>query len=176
MKSETRANLIFLGLFVVISLPGAIILFRKKLDPAAPSMAAPDAVHSRLAYTAPVADNPNARRIVPPQTAEWLTRLKIENGGDAISAVRSGGDVGGPAIADDRSFEVLGIVGRPEGDRIVILDWAYDAVKSNGPITVEAGADATSLSPATVQVDTLTTLPAAVRKELADLGHASPPT
>ena len=38
MKRETRVNLIFLIAFLAISLPGAVILFRKKLEPNARRM------------------------------------------------------------------------------------------------------------------------------------------
>src|SRR6184192_356162 len=76
MKRETRANLIFLSVFLAISLPGAVILFKKKLDPRAPPMFMPDYVKRRLPYMAPQrtpADQ--VVRFVPDLTGQWVDQL-----------------------------------------------------------------------------------------------------
>src|SRR5258705_13554788 len=84
MKRETRANLIFLTAFLALTLPGAVILFKKKLDPRAPAMSMPDYVRRRLPYMAPqLSLAEQVVRFVPDLTGQWVTQLNRHRGGGA---------------------------------------------------------------------------------------------
>ena len=76
MKKETRNNLIFLGLFLAISLPGAVMLFLKKLDPEAKAMYLPSATPHEAAYMHPISVPGKVKRIVPVGAAAWTAELR----------------------------------------------------------------------------------------------------
>src|SRR5688500_9795408 len=82
MTRENRANLLFLSLFLGISLPGAVILFKKKLDPAAPAMSLPDPVKRRLPYMFPRPVSTEVTRYVPKLSGEWVSKINTERGGE----------------------------------------------------------------------------------------------
>ena len=106
MKRETRANLLFLALFLAVSLPGAVILFKKKLDPNASRMGMPEFVRRRLPYMAPLATpDSEVMRVIPPLTGAWVEELNREQGGGA--AVFMNGR--SPVTSDDRILQVTGI-------------------------------------------------------------------
>ena len=52
MTKESRLNLIFLTVLLVVLTPGAVILFRKKLEPTVRPMYLPDPVPRAVAYLA----------------------------------------------------------------------------------------------------------------------------
>src|SRR5688572_33317835 len=80
MTRETRSNLIFLGIFLAISLPGAVILVKKKMRPgAAPApLSRPDPVRRQLPYMAPQVTSDKVVRYVPPMTRQWLMERSEE--------------------------------------------------------------------------------------------------
>src|SRR4051812_2971504 len=88
MTKETRANLIFLIIFLGISIPGAVILFMKKSDPLAGRMALPDSVRRRVPYMTPInAPDGALTRYIPPLTGQWVSRLAREQAGiDPVAA------------------------------------------------------------------------------------------
>src|SRR5438270_478817 len=98
MKHETRVNLIFLSLFLAISLPGAVILFKRKLDPAAAPMYLPDPIRQRLPYMAPQWMPDEVTRVIPPLTGQWVDELNRDNGGGAEVLLRDRL----PVLSDDR--------------------------------------------------------------------------
>ena len=89
MKRETRANLIFIGLFLSLSLPGAVILFKKKLDPTASRMGMPEAVRRRMPYMVPM-ELPDTQvlRVVPALSEAWVAGLNRERAGGAAVLMR----------------------------------------------------------------------------------------
>src|SRR4051812_9783512 len=98
MSKETRFNLIFLAVFLGISLPGAVILFKKKSDPLAGRMSLPDSVRRRLPYMSPLHAPDVVTRYVPPITGEWVTRISRAQGGIDEIFLRKWR----PVISDDR--------------------------------------------------------------------------
>ncbi len=78
MKPETRANLLFLILFLAISVPGAVILVKKKMQAGAAPMSMPDAVLRRLPYMSPLQTPAEVKRFVPARTGEWIATLARE--------------------------------------------------------------------------------------------------
>src|SRR2546423_11645880 len=81
VKRETGANLIFISVFLCLTIPGAVILFKKKLDPAAPPMFMPDFVRRRLPYMASQLSPEQVARYVPYLTGQWVSELSRERAG-----------------------------------------------------------------------------------------------
>ena len=76
MTRETRANLVFLALFLAVCLPGAVILFKKKMQPGAVPLGMPDFVRRRLPYLVPLpTPDDQVIRVIPPQTGAWVSEL-----------------------------------------------------------------------------------------------------
>ena len=174
MKHETRANLIFFALFLAISLPGAVILFKKKLDPAAPAMFLPDPVRTRIPYTAPVPDLPGVRRVVPPLTASWLTGVVAERAGAGFVRVHRAGTPGkAPAISDDRAVEVVAMKASGAGTTLCLVIW--DPQWGGVPLRVTAGPPGAAGAEGRPVAGVMIPLPPEVRRELDNLGHSTPP-
>src|SRR5258706_12692966 len=100
MKQETRVNLIFLAIFLAISLPGAVILFKSKLDPSAAPMYLPDPVRQRLPYMAPQGTPDQVARVVRPLTGQWVEKLTRRQGeGEVLIRKRL------PVLSDDHLLQ-----------------------------------------------------------------------
>jgi hypothetical protein len=119
VNRETRYNLIFLGVLVAVLLPGAVILFRKKLEPTVRPMYLPDPVMTEVAYLAPEPTPPGKRRVEPHHTKSWVQRIARERGIDDISRDAEGL----PVVAQDKSFQLLAIVRDGELTRVTVLAW-----------------------------------------------------
>ncbi len=74
MKSETRANWIFLAIFMLIMGPGLIILTRKAYKKGAAGMN-PPAPKTVVAYNNPNPQNPMLPRVVPPETNAFVESI-----------------------------------------------------------------------------------------------------
>src|SRR5439155_25260156 len=78
MTKESRYNLIFLAVLLALMLPGAVILFRKKLEPTLRPMSEPDPVPRTIAYVSNGTVPPGMRRVEPPHLAEWVDQVARE--------------------------------------------------------------------------------------------------
>src|SRR5687767_12808147 len=99
MTRETRLNLIFIAIILAILTPGAVILFRKKLQPTLKPMAMPHAVQREHAYLSPLETPPGKKRVEPPNTAKWIESIVREQIGDR-KIVRPTGPDGLPLMSD----------------------------------------------------------------------------
>src|SRR4051794_33309752 len=116
MKRETRANVIFLSLFLAVSLPGAVILFKKKMQPGAVPLGMPDFVRRRLPYMAPqVTPDDQVIRVIPPLTGTWVADLCRERAAGAVQP-RNGPL---PVTSSDRVVQVTGL--KEEGGRTTLF-------------------------------------------------------
>ena len=139
MKKETRNNVIFLGLFLLISVPGAVRLFIKKLDPEAKPMYLPDPTPHVAAYNYPIGVATRVERVVPAEVADFTARVAALVPGERPAD-------GVPILTEDRLAEVLTVdaAGRP----MSLLVWraAREVVVEGGevevlpPVTVPAEA------------------------------------
>lgn len=125
MTKEVRNNLIFFALFMVISVPGAVMLFKKKLDPEAAPMYLPKPTPNQAAYMHPIEVPTRVARVMPVGVAEWTAGLA----GEHFPALQLR-ETGLPVMSRDRHVEVLasGV------DEIGLLVWD-DA----SAVTVDAG-------------------------------------
>lgn len=173
MKRDTRINLVFLAVFLAISLPGAVILFRKKLDPRASRMDQPDAVVTTLPYMAPPSARPGVRRLVPPQTQAWLEQLNRErHGGRELLSGREG--AWSPVISDDCAMQVVDLDARPPGARVSIVLW--DAASGAGarPTLTASMPDGRSVT-GQIQSAQIIALPKDIKSELMSMHEVQPP-
>jgi hypothetical protein len=163
VRRDTRANLIFLGVFLALSLPGAVILFKKKLDPSTPPAFMPPATRTRLPYMSPE-EAPDLQRFVPERTGEWVRRIAREHGYDGVAMAD-----GVPVVSEGRRVQLLG--SRQEGERRVgLLIWD-EGVADPGAIAVATDGGA----PVPVRDSAVVQVPADVRKELMIAGYPKPP-
>ena len=162
MTRETRANLIFLAIFLAISLPGAVMLVKKKTEPGAPPMSMPDYVRQRLPYMAPQRTPDSVIRVVPELTGQWVEATNRELAEGPV--VLMNGHV--PLISDDRAVQVVSIA----KDRVFVLVWDEDAAVEK----VWAEGDGKRID-AQAQGTRKIALPEDVRKELMYGGMIKPP-
>jgi hypothetical protein len=167
MERQTRANLIFLAILIALSVPPAIILFRKKLDPAARPMYLPDPVHTTLPYMTPGDTPPGVARIVGPLTGRWRRALA----GDQSPA--TGPANAQPVVSADRLLELLSAVRESDSLRIRLVLW--DERFGEDPARYRL--DLINNPPATGAILLIRTvaLPDDVRRELQNGGFVRPP-
>jgi hypothetical protein len=173
MIKETRANLIFLTIFLGVSIPGAVILVIKKSDPLAGRMALPDSVRRRVPYMTPInAPEGKLTRYIPPLTGQWVRRVAREQGGVDPVATRHWR----PIISDDYIVQLIGVrPGKAAGTTTVLLiawDHPYSADMSR--YTVSAKSDSRDV-PARLAAARSLELPKDVRKEVMGGGFAAAP-
>lgn len=76
MTAETRANLIVLGLVLVLMAPGAVIMFKKKAQPGERPIGSPDPVRRTTAYMDRFPAE-SVERLAPLRTLEWVSVLAM---------------------------------------------------------------------------------------------------
>lgn len=116
MKQETRYNTIFIVALLAISLPGIIMLVRKKLNQppreSRGALAAP--VRTEVVYVDPLPQGPRLQAVVPPLTRQWVASqspLVASLDDDVVlSSAR-------------RSFELIGTDRRDNHLAVTVLLW-----------------------------------------------------
>ena len=170
MRRETRFNLIFLIVFILVALPGAVILFRKKMDPTAHRLDQPDPVLHRLPYMVPPPAPPDIKWIVPDKTQAWVESLT------APAPTLSSGPPGPqwePVISPDHLLQVLSVAPAPVETAIVLLFWTDMGAGSPAPELFSVTVDKTGK--ARVAEVKSVELPREVRRELVMGGFVRPP-
>ncbi|HSZ58979.1 MAG TPA: hypothetical protein VK797_25285 [Tepidisphaeraceae bacterium] len=172
MRRETRVNLIFLAVFLAISLPGAVILVRKKLQPGAPRMDQPDVIVTRLPYMTPLPQPPGVKWIVPDQMRAWLEEVIRERTGKAgMLSAAPPGPQWEPVISQDHLIQVMAASKESASTRLSLLIWTgqIDASIARYAVTID-GAPARVIGVHEIPV------PENVRRELVRLDYVRPPT
>jgi hypothetical protein len=165
MTRETRFNLIFLAILLAVLLPGAVMLFRRKLEPTVRPMYLPDPVRQSLAYMSPDETPPGMTRVAPPHAAEWMAGIVRDLIG--AEAVRPRDEQGLPLTSRPwRWFEVVAY--RQAGERVEVVVALWRPPQSEGKWTI---AD----EPATIDAWRHVELPRLVREELGANGVLIPP-
>jgi hypothetical protein len=170
MKRETRANLLFIGLFLAISLPGAVVLFKKKMDPTSAPMGMPDFVRRRLPYMVPLSTPDNqVTRVVPPLTGAWVADVHREQGGDGPVLMK--GPL--PVTSKDRNLQVTGLTETASGTSIFLLAWEGGFGVEPARYRVEAESKGERFSGRVVAARAVT-MPTNVKRELMSGGYVKP--
>jgi hypothetical protein len=175
VKRDTKLNLIFLTIFLAASLPGAVILFRKKMQPSSRPIFMTDEVDRRVPYMAPPNTPPSYRRVIPPLTERWLADLVHERTG--LPGVVASTDARGnrqPILSEDDQVQLVAnrLV---DGKVIVDLVWWDPALAAN---TARFAAHLNSpegSTPAHVDRAEKIELPKEVKTELMNLGLLKTP-
>jgi hypothetical protein len=173
VRRETRFNLVFLLVFLGVSLPGAVILFRKKLDPSASRMDQPDAVVRQLPYMTPLPAPPDMRWMVPPRTFQWLDNLTQQKTGSAMVSVLGPGPEWEPVISSDHLVQLMAVVPGAASERYSFVVWTEQALPTGG-ILVHRGGSAADSDGRVTNSEPMA-LPQDLRRELVALGFAHPP-
>jgi hypothetical protein len=169
---ETKFNLVFLAGFLLLCLPGVVILFIKKLDPDARSMAEASYVKRTEVYNNPLPIGSKTVRFVPPATFEWVNALALEHAGrPALRHAAAGGRLD-PVMSEHRRFELLDLQEEGSGRVVVLLawdgafgqQWVTDLEATSEALGRFAGAEVLPV-----------TLPGEVVAELKDSGLVIPP-
>ena len=166
MTRETKFNLVFLIAFLAISLPGAVVLVRKKMRPGATPapFSRPDPVRRQLAYMAPQATSDRVSRYVPPLTRQWLCEMDRLRGGSGEFLVRERS----PVMSEDRLLQVLNAGSDEDGSTVSLIVWGERSAK-HAP-EVRAGDRAGRVE----HFDTIE-VPHHIRAELQAGGFVTPP-
>ena len=154
---------------MVVSLPGAVILFRKKLDPTSHRLDQPDPVLHRLPYMVPPPAPPGIKWIVPDLTQRWVAT--IAGPGGPVSAGPPGPQWE-PVISSDHLLQVLRADPKAGSTRLTLLVW-------DGRIEPRAAAfgirvDGSAAGVSIVAAESMA-LPHDVRRELVVMGFVRPP-
>ena len=164
MKPETRANLIFLGVFLCLTIPGAVILFKKKLDPAAPPMFMPDFVRRRLPYMASQLSPEQVARYVPDLTGQWVSELSKERAGGS-PVLMAGRE---PLVSDDHLIQLTAMQQNgADSTTLHFILWGSVYTSDPNRYRITPGARVTSA--------TSISMPLTVKKELMNAGVIQPP-
>ncbi|HYO08935.1 MAG TPA: hypothetical protein VER17_08175 [Tepidisphaeraceae bacterium] len=170
MTKESRHNLIFITVLLALTLPGGVMLFRKKLaQEAVRSNSLPDPVPRTVAYMSPAETPPGMRRVVPQRVAAWTDGLVRQFAGE--SAVRAPAVDGLPLMSRQRAFQVLALNRDREEIHVLVLLWDKG---QTGPETRWSLAGE-SPRPLRVQWSERVPLPEPVRDELGVNGILVPP-
>jgi hypothetical protein len=163
-------NVIFLIVFLAISLPGAVILFRKKLDPQARRMDQPDVITTRLPYMTPLPAPPDVRWIVPDRTRAWLEQLMQAHTRNSRMLSATSGPQWTPIISQDHLVQVMRASESGDSLQVELLIWSDAIEPSAGNISVTVAG-----LPAKVSRIVTETPPPPIRSELVSLGFIKPP-
>src|SRR4051812_6702875 len=171
MRRETRANLLFLLIFLGISLPGAVILFKKKLDPTATPLGMPDFVRKRLPYMVPLpTPDDQVLRVVPPLTGEWVAGLARDRAGGA--AVLTRGPL--PVTSRDRIVQLVAMTEeKAAATTAYLLAWegGYGEEAARYRVTATSAGETI---PGRVVSATAISMPTPVKRELMSGGYIKP--
>ena len=169
MKRETRANLIFLAIFVGICAPGAVILFKRKLDPRAAPMYLPDPVRLRLPYMAPQWTPEEVVRVIPVVTGQWVDQINREQDGGPEVLMRDRL----PVLSNDRMLQVTAVKRGARVTSIYLIAWdgEYGDDARHFEASILAGGKTYR---GRVRAARKMAVPETVRQELLNAGYVKP--
>lgn len=168
MKRETKLNLIFLTLILAIMTPGAVILFKRKLDPAAAPMYLPDPVRQRLPYMAPQWTPEEVTRVIPELTGQWVQQIEQQQSGHPQILMRNRS----PVLSQDRLLQVTALEETATTTQIHLIAWdGYSASAQNYHLDLLTGKTAITGKVLTARQ---IPMPDNVKKELQNGGYAKP--
>jgi len=175
VKRDTRINIWFLAIFLAVCLPGAVILFRKKLNPNARPIFMSDEMEHRLPYMAPGPTPPGRVRVVPPGTWAFLQKLGSQKTGEKQVASESAANgEPTPILSEDRQLQVVAI--RKGSGKAIVDLVSWDDGSSEEAAVYSASIETNSHSEAAkVTAVEAVLLDESVRRDLMNYGEIMPP-
>lgn len=123
MNRETKRNLIFVVILLALLLPGAIILFNKKMGPDSRIMYLPESAPHEAAFIDPLMTADRIVRVAPELTRQWTADVTtdLRPAQIALRPVADGTMM--PLVTENRAVQVAQI--RPHGNELdlVLLVW-----------------------------------------------------
>jgi hypothetical protein len=170
VSKESRANLFFAVLFVLISIPGLVMLVRKMMDPERGPMWMPPAMHSGLVYIDTIDAPPNIKRFAPARTTAWVRDLVRQRFGPAAppTIIVDGDDL--PVMSEGRLAQLVGREQRDGSTRIAVLFW--NLPRESTPTSVQILRDDAALSD--VKTESIE-VPQEIKRDLQESGIPAPP-
>lgn len=167
MKKEARYNTIFIVLLLAISLPGIVMLVRKKLNqpprPSRGALAAP--VRTDVVYVDPLPQGPRLTQFVPPLTRQWVA-------GQSPLVARQPSD--NVINSTARSFELIGIDRAGGRVTLTLLLWDPRLPREAQGLGFALVGPAGTREGAIQSLDTVL-VPEPVLEELRNSGYLTPP-
>lgn len=163
MRKESRANVIFFLVLLVLIAPGFVILMRKKLSGPTDPAHLPTMIPHQAAYIQPDPIPPRAPRVEPAAVRSWVTQQLHDRVDPNASVVRDQTGAG-PLVGDKFVTQIVHRV----GGQLVLLIWRAEIE----PLSFETKVDGASLGVPSVEwVD----VPKDVRHSLQKVGYTDPP-
>ena len=170
MQKETRVNLIFLTVFIVLAAPGAFMLVHKTLKNGGNRISQPDAVVTRMPYMSPAPYPDGMKWIAPDLTMQWLREF-LE--GRLPTSSAPPGPKWEPVISEDHALQLMDVAKVEGGWRIALILWQPPAFPTREmfKLAIINRAD----QAITIQRADAADIPQPVRRELVSLGFTRPP-
>lgn len=179
MRKDTRANLIFLTLFLLLALPGIFKLTRDAYKTGGRDPAMRPVVRGQWAYMDPTPQVRDLPRVVPPGIARFVSRFaeRLERMQPGLKSIVT--ETSTQAVMSDAlSLQVIGL-GASQDDaggkfHVGLFAWnsKYAPLPSQYTITGHRGAETVSGQMTGYEP---VNLPVELRVELQDYGYIMPP-
>jgi hypothetical protein len=170
VRHETRINLIFLTVFLILAIPGAVMLVRKTLKAGGNRMSQPDAIVDRMPFMTPPPTPVGMKWIAPDLTVQWL-RDFLE-GRMPISSAPPG-PKWEPVISEDHALQLMDASQAGDSWHLSMVLWQAPAFPNKDMFKLAAPNRAGQTFEIT-RADAAD-IPQAVRRELVSLGFTRPP-
>lgn len=162
MQKESRANLIFFSILVILIAPGFVILMKKKLSGSSEPAHLPPLVPHEAAYIQPEPIPPRAPRIEPPEVRAWVTKLLHDRINPTLSLVRDP-NTDSPIVGNRFTTQLVYV----NQDKLAFLIWSTHVTSVN--VSAD-GLNVLSTDPvAWIEV------PTHIRHSLQKVGYINPP-
>jgi hypothetical protein len=173
MKSETRANWIFLGIFLLVMGPGLAMLTIKAYKRGAAGMN-PPAPKTVATYNNPNPQNPAMPRVVPPETANFVETILFRIQKVQPELARRKNADGKPIVSERLSLECIALGTSGQAGKIALVGWDrnFAPLPSLYEFTGERGGETFPLKMSAYEQ---LNLPLEVRDELQTYGYIRPP-
>lgn len=123
MERESRRNLIFLVILLVLLAPGAVILFTKKLKTGEGILQKPESGLYQAAFVDPLPQASNIVRVAPKKTRLWTAEVTSDRKPADLFTIAQPDGSRIPLVTENRSVQVAQV--QVEGRRLkmVLLLW-----------------------------------------------------
>lgn len=176
MTREARANLIFVGILVLLCAPGFFMLMKKRLSGGGNSNSQPVPALYSAAYNQPPPFDPRLPRIEPATVRDWVRGLLQARQGTGVRVARDGGAPdAGPVISDRFVTQLAGISANTDGTlALSLLRWVDSGEQTTESPKVTADLGGRSVELIVNRMDPIE-VPPNVRHALQSVGYITPP-